>query len=110
MRIPVQLSPPYVDRVPTSEVNDVNSVWTGVLIAVAATVAWYFIVGYATGLTNNGFLAALSIGSAVLFLVGVLFMLPKRTWRLGVGIAIGAPVALVVETVVLVLLIMSVTA
>ena len=87
----------------------INSIWAGVMAAAAATGVWYFVVAYATGLTNNGFMAVLAIGSAVLFLAGVLLMLPKRTWRLGVGIAIGAPVALVVETVVLVLLIMSVT-
>jgi hypothetical protein len=91
------------------EPTGVNSVWTGFIVGVAATVTWYFVVAYATGLTNNGFMTALAIGSGVMFLVGVLLMLPKRTWRLGVGIAIGAPIALVVETVILVLLIMSVT-
>lgn len=87
----------------------VNSVWTGLMTAAAATATWYFVVASATGLTNSGFMAALAIGSGAMFLVGVLLMLPKRTWRLGVGLAVGAPAAFAVETVVLVLLILSVT-
>jgi hypothetical protein len=81
--------------------------WLGVgfLLAALASVAWVLAVA-ALGLDD----AALVIGSAAMFMIAVVLMLRERTMRMGIGLAVGSVVGLVLEVTVLVLLLLSATA
>lgn len=91
----------------TADAERRHPVWAGFLLGVVATIVWFFVIAYGTDLHNYEFFNAVAIGSGCLLAGGLLLTLTKRTRLLGIGLAVGAPVAFVVEQVVLVLLLMN---
>ena len=60
-------------------------------VAGLTTTAVYFVV---TEVWFGSLEGPLQVGAGLIFLVGVLLMLPQRTWLRGVGFLVGAAVSL----------------
>jgi Na+-transporting NADH:ubiquinone oxidoreductase subunit NqrD len=84
----------------TADARSGHPAWSGLLVAVIATAAWALLLGYATELVNEDYVRVLVIGTAALFGLGVLLCFSDRPRRFGIGLAVGAPVALVVGVVI----------
>lgn len=78
----------------------------GVLVAALATLGWCFIF-YRTDLADDNYFAALAIGPGVVLMAGILLTVPRRSRWFGVGLATGAPVALVLAALILAWLIIN---
>jgi hypothetical protein len=90
---------------PAAATTGTQSISMGLIVAMFANAVFLAVAGF----TNESLSGALVIGSGVTFFVGVLLMLPRRTWLVGVGIAVGVPVVFTVDIVILIWLAVRVT-
>ena len=90
----------------TEKAARTQAVWAGVVLAALATLAWCFVF-YRTDLADENFFAALAIGPGLVLVVGMLLIVPRRSRWFGVGLAAGAPVALVLAAVILAWLVIN---
>lgn len=72
----------------------------GFIVAALATTAWLLAIGYGTDLTNERAVAAHRIGAGLVFVVGLVLIIRRRTRLLGIGIALGTPIAFVAELII----------
>jgi hypothetical protein len=81
----------------------------GVAVAVLTTPLWFLIVGWGTNLTNDPFLIACSALSGAVTILGCLLIIPWHWRRFGVGLAVGAPIAWLLEMLIAGLLLANAT-
>lgn len=61
----------------------------GFIAGLLATAVYFLVAGYWLGVPKT-----FPVGAGLMLLVGVLLMLPQRTWIRGVGFLVGAAVSL----------------
>lgn len=89
--------------------HPVLKVLAGVAAAATATVAWFFVVALVLELTNDRAYAAQRVGAGLISVLGLVLIIWRRTRLMGIGIAVGAPVAFFVEILALAILIAGAT-
>lgn len=80
----------------------------GVVVAAITTPLWFVVVA-STSLTNEPFMIALTALSGAVALLGCLLALQWHWRRFGTGLAVGAPIAWLIQIVILVWLILGAT-
>jgi hypothetical protein len=63
--------------------------WAGFIAALSACVVGFLVIGLWQSATTATFLA----WTGLMFLIGVLLLLPERTWLAGVGFLVGAAIS-----------------
>ena len=78
----------------------------GVVVAVITTPLWFFIAAW-TNLTRELFLFEQAVLSGAVTLLGGLLTIPWHSRRFGVGLAVGASLAWLLEMMILGILLMT---